>query len=86
VAVTTRQISDGKETGHLIGVTISQEGRELSRHYIFIRFMSLELAQSEPIWRRMTEGQEVQDGNVYQDFAEADVWEPRIRQFTELEK
>lgn len=86
VAVTTRQISDEKETGHLVGVTVSQNGRELSRHYIYIRFMSLADAQDSPIWRRMTEGREIQDGNVYQDFTEAKSWEPRMRRFTELDK
>lgn len=86
VAVTTRQVTDEKETGHLVGVTVSQEGRELSRHYIFIRFMTLADAQASPIWRRMTEGREVRDGNVYQDFTDANVWEPRIRRFTELDK
>lgn len=86
VAVTTRQISDEKETGHLVGVTVSQKGRELSRHYIFISFMSLADAQDSPIWRRLTEGREIQDGNVYQDFTEAKSWEPRMRRFTELDK
>jgi len=86
VAVTSRRICDEKEAGHLVGVTVSRKGRELSRHYIFISFMSLADAQSSPIWRRTTEGRETQDGNVYQDFTEAKSWEPRIRRFTELEK
>lgn len=88
VAVTTRQISDDKEAGHLIGVTVYQKGRELvlSRHYIFVSFMSLADVQESPIWRRMTDGREIRDGNVYQDFTETESWKPRMRYFTGLDK
>jgi hypothetical protein len=87
VSVTTRQISDDDEPGHLIGITVSSNGRELSRHYIFISFWSPADLQAAPLWSELNENErDLRDGNVWQTFTEAKGWEPRIRRFTELDK
>jgi len=87
VAVTTRQISDEQEKGHLVGVTVSQDGREISRHFIFISYISPADLQKSPLWAELTERErELRDGKTYQDFTDAKSWKPRMRRFIELEK
>jgi hypothetical protein len=87
VSATTREISVEDESGHLIGITVSDKGRELSRHFIFVSFWSPADLQNSPLWAEMTEQErDLRDGNVYQFFTEAKSWEPRIRRFEELDK
>jgi hypothetical protein len=87
VSATTRVISDEDGPGHLIGITVSDNGRELSRHFIFVSFWSPADLQNSPLWAEMTEQErDLRDGNVYQFFTEAKSWEPRIRRFEEFDK
>jgi hypothetical protein len=87
VSVTTRQINDEDESGHLLGITVSDKGREISRHYLFISFVSLAELQNAPIWAELNDQErDLRDGDVIQFFTEAKSWEPAIRRFTDLDK
>ena len=87
VSVTTRQVNNEDESGHLLGIMVSDSGREISRHYLFISFVSLAELHNSPIWAELSDQErDLRDGNVIQFFTEAKSWEPAIRRFMELEK
>jgi hypothetical protein len=87
MSVTTRQIKDDDKPGHLIGITVSDKEREISRHFIFISLWSPTELQNSPLWSEMTERErDLRDGNVYQWFTEAKSWEPKIQRFEELDR
>ncbi len=86
ISVTTREIKEDNKPGHLIGITVSEKDRELSRHVIFIRLWSPQDLQKSSFWFELTEQErELHDGNVYQFFTEAKEWESKMRRFEELD-
>lgn len=86
VSVTTRQISGDDGPGHLISITVSNKGREICRHFIFINFISpADLQRLLPSELGAHE-REPRDGNKWQIFTDPKSWKPTFRRFTELDK
>jgi len=86
VSVTTRQISGNDRPGHLISVTVSNNGREFRRHFIFINFISpADLQRLLPSDLGERE-REPRDGNEWEIFTDAKSWKPTFRRFIELDK
>lgn len=86
VSVSTRQISGDDEAGHLIGITVSNNGRELRRHFIFISFVSPAELQNALPAELSEEEREPRDGNEWQIFTDPKGWEPAFRRLMELEE
>ena len=86
VSVTTRQISGGDGPGHLISILVSNEGREIFRHLIFISFISpAELQRLLPPDLAEHE-REPRDGNEWGIFTDPDSWKPTFQRYLELDK
>ena len=86
LSVTTRQVSSEEGKGHLIGITVSNNGREMLRHYLFINFISAADLQGL-LPSDLGEGErELRDGNEWQIFTDPKTWRPTFERFTELEK
>ena len=86
VSVTTRQISDKDEPGHLIDINVANKGRQLSRHFIFISFWSPADLQNALPPEASEEEREARDGNAWNIFTDPKGWEPKFRRFSEFDK
>lgn len=86
VSVTTRQITGGDNPGHLIDITVSNDDREISRHFIFVSFWSP--ADLQEFLSGLTEKErELRDGNVWQDIiTDAVLLKSSLRRFEASDK
>ena len=85
VSVTTRQISSDDGPGHLISINVSNNGREICRHFIFINFISpADLQRLLPSDLDQHE-REPRDGNQWQIFTAPESWKSEFGRFMELD-